>query len=106
MRPHSSVGRPGRSSIFSRRRLYVSSVVIAAFICLMADLNAYKKLEARRRMILSGIEWYRARPEVNSPMVDPLVEQVIPEEKAAEKAILTQAIQKRIYSLPPKQEIR
>jgi hypothetical protein len=97
---------PGRSSIFSRRRLYVSSVVIAAFICLMADLNAYKKLEARRRMILSGIEWYRARPEVNSPMVDPLVEQVIPEEKAAEKAILTQAIQKRIYSLPPKQEIR
>jgi hypothetical protein len=39
-------------------------------------------------------------------MVDPLVEQVIPEEKAAEKAILTQAIQKRIYSLPPKQEIR
>jgi hypothetical protein len=57
-------------------------------------------------MILSGIEWYRARPEVNSPMVDPLVEQVIPEEKAAEKAILTQAIQKRIYSLPPKQEIR
>ena len=94
-----------RSPTFSRRRFYTTSVVIAVGICLVADISAYKKLAARRRMVLSGIEFYRANPEVNSPMVDPLVEKTVPREKALERAILTQAIQKHIYTLPPEQEI-
>jgi hypothetical protein len=94
-----------RSPTFNRRRFYTTSVVIAVGICFAADVSAYKKLEARRRMVLSGIEFYRASPEVNSPMVDPLVEKTVPREKALEHAILTQAIQKHIYTLPPKQEI-
>jgi hypothetical protein len=94
-----------RSPTFSRRRFYTTSVVIAVGICLVADVSAYKKLAARRRMVLSGIEFYRANPEVNSPMVDPLVEKTVPREKALERAILSQAIQKHIYTLPPEQEI-
>ena len=94
-----------RSSRFNSRRYYVTSVAIAAAICFMADLNAYKKLEARERMILSGIEFYRAQPSVNSPMVDPLVEETVPGEKAVEQAILTRAIQNHIYTLPPSQNI-
>jgi hypothetical protein len=57
-------------------------------------------------MVLSGIEFYRACPEINSPMIDPLVERASPKEKAIEQTILTRAIQERIYALPPKQEIR
>ena len=94
-----------RSPTFSRRRFYTTSVVIAVGICLVADVSAYKKLAARRRMVLSGIEFYRANPEANSPMVDPLVEKTVPREKALERAILSQAIQKHIYTLPPEQEI-
>jgi hypothetical protein len=97
---------PSRSPAFNRRRFYITAVVIAAGICSIADVNAYKKLESRRRMVLSGIEFYRAKPEVNSPMVDPLVERAFPGEKAVEQGILTEAIQKHIYALPPKQEIR
>jgi hypothetical protein len=97
---------PSRSATFNRRRFYVASVVIAAGIFSMADVSAYKKLEARRRMVLSGIEFYRAKPEVNSPMVDPEVERLFPEEKTLEQVILTKSIQEGIYTLPPPQEIR
>ncbi len=97
---------PRRLPRFNRRRFYITSVVIAAGICFIADLGAYQKLGARRRMVLSGIEFYRARPEVNSPMIDPLVEATFPKEKAIEQGILTRAIQEHIYTLPPKQEIR
>jgi hypothetical protein len=55
-------------------------------------------------MIISGIESYRANPEVNSPMIDPRVEIEVPSEKASEREILTMVIQKHIYDLPPKQE--
>ena len=57
-------------------------------------------------MVLSGIELYRANPEANSPMVDPAVEQLFPEEKSAEQAILNRAIQEHIYTLPPKHDPR
>ncbi len=97
---------PRRSSTFNRRRFYVASVVIAIGICFMADVSAYEKLGARRRMVLSGIELYRAEPEVNSPLVDPIMESAFPKEKAVEQAILTKAIQEHIYALPPKQKIR
>jgi hypothetical protein len=97
---------PRRLSGFSRKGFYITTVVIAAGLCFIADLSAYQKLGARRRMVLSGIEFYRARPEVNSPMIDPLVERTFPKEKANEQVILTRAIQERIYTLPPKQEIR
>jgi uncharacterized membrane protein len=97
---------PRRFSGFRRKGFYITSVVIAAAICFMADLGAYQKLGARRRMVLSGIEFYRACPEINSPMIDPLVERASPKEKAIEQTILTRAIQERIYALPPKQEIR
>jgi hypothetical protein len=95
-----------RSSTFNRRRFYVTSVVIAVAICFMADVSACKKLGARRRSVLSGIEFYRAKPEVNSPMIDPVVAIVSPKEKDFEQAMLTNAIQKHIYTLPPKREIR
>jgi hypothetical protein len=96
---------PSRSSTFNRRQFYTASVVIAAGIFLIADRSAYKHLGARRRMVLSGIEFYRAKPEANSPMVDPEVERLFPKEKAFEQAILTETIQDGIYTLPPKQEI-
>jgi hypothetical protein len=97
---------PGCWPGFSRRRFYVTSILLAAGMCFLVNANAYKELGARRRMVLSGIELYRANPAVNSPMVDPAMDKLYPEEKAAEHAILNRAIQEHIYTLPPKQDVR
>jgi len=51
-------------------------------------------------MILAGIEHYRSNPDVNSPMIDPLVRLVYPLEEAFERETLTRAIEQRIYTLP------
>ena len=37
--------------------------MLAVCICVLADIHAYKKLGARRQMVLSGIALYRANPE-------------------------------------------
>jgi hypothetical protein len=97
---------PSRWPGFNQRRFYVTSILLAAGMCVLVDMDAHKELGARRRMVLSGIEFYRANPEVNSPMVDPVMDRSYPEEKQAEHAILYRAIQEHIYTLPPKQDIR
>jgi hypothetical protein len=96
---------PKHSTNFNLRRFYIASAVVTGGIFLIANVNAYKKLGVRRRMVLSGIEYYRANPEVNSPMVDPEMERDFPKEKAFEQVILTKVIQKGIYNLPPEQKI-
>jgi len=94
------------SAAFNRRRWYVASVVFAVVFCSLADARAYKHLGIRRRMVLSGIELYRANPKDNSPMINPEVERVAPEERMLEQVILSEAIEKQIYRLPPKQDTR
>lgn len=94
---------PGRSATFDRRRFYATAIVIAAGLGVTANIYAYTGLGERRRMALAGIELYRARPDINSPMIDPRIERAYPGEKAFEQNVLTEAIQKKIYSLPPKQ---
>jgi hypothetical protein len=74
-------------------------------MCVSVDRNAYQLLGVRRRMVVSGIEWYRANPQANSPMVDPLVDRLFPQEKEREHDILNEAIQEHIYTLPPRQDI-
>jgi hypothetical protein len=96
---------PGRWPGFDRRRFYATSILAAAAMFFLVDVDAYKELGARRRMILTGIALYRANPEVNSPMVDPVMDKLYPEEKAAEQAILNKAIQEHIYTLPPEQNV-
>ena len=56
-------------------RFYVTSIVLAVGFLCSADLDAYKILQTRRLSILSGIESYRANPQVNSPLNNPQVEQ-------------------------------
>jgi hypothetical protein len=97
---------PRRWPGFNRRVFYMISLLLAVGMCVSVDLNAYQLLGARRRMVLSGIELYRANPQANSPMVDPRVVGLFPQEKASEHAILNQAIQEHIYTLPPRQDIR
>jgi hypothetical protein len=97
---------PDRWPTFNRRRFYLACLMLAVCICLLADLHAYMKLGARRQMVLSGIELYRANPEINSPMIDQNLLKGFPEERVYEQEALTNAIQKHIYTLPPKQEIR
>jgi hypothetical protein len=95
-----------RWSIQNRMRFYVACVVISVALCAILDVMAYSKLGARRHMVLTGIEFYRAQPPVNSPMIDPLVEKVAPAEKTIERNALTRAIQEHIYTLPPQQSIQ
>jgi hypothetical protein len=90
----------------SRKLFYVVCLVLAFNLCLLADIYAYKNLGARRQMVLSGIEFYRANPQVNSPMIDPIFLRSLAEERAYEQRALTNAIQMHLYTLPPKQETR
>jgi hypothetical protein len=92
---------PSRLIALNRKRFYVVSIVLAVVFCLVSDMLAYLHLERRRQMVLSGMENYRANPEVNSPMVDPQVVKAHPEEAAFERATLTRAIRQHVYTLPP-----
>jgi hypothetical protein len=97
---------PERWPAWDRRRFWTISTVLALCLFLLADIHAYRKLGERRRMVLSGIELYRADPQVHSPMVDPKLLRGDPEEASREQDALTRAIQRHVYVLPPKQEIR
>jgi hypothetical protein len=93
---------PSHSTAFTRRRVYATSVALAIALCLVGDLAAHKHLSAQRRMVQTGMERYRDSPEVNSPMINPEVIAVAPEEAAFERDTLTRAIQNHIYTLPQK----
>jgi hypothetical protein len=95
-----------RWSLRGRKRFYAASVVAAVMLCVLADINAYRYLSERHRMILRGIEMYRANPDANSPMIDPRILKAYPGEDLFEQRTLTGAIQKHLYTLPPRREIR
>jgi hypothetical protein len=97
---------PNRWPAISRKLFSVVCLVLAFSLCLTADIYAYRSLGTRRQMVLSGIELYRANPEANSPMIDPIFLRGFPEERAYERRALTNAIQMHLYTLPPKQETR
>jgi hypothetical protein len=97
---------PERWPAFHRRRFRLISTVVAFCLCLLADVHAFNKLGQRRRMVLSGIELYRADPLVHSPMVDPNLLRGDPEEASREQDALTRAIQRGVYVLPAKPEMR
>ena len=88
---------PGQDS----RRFYWGATALAVCFFLGANLHAWHKLSARRQMVLAGLEFYRAQPRLHSPMVDARIEIAAPQEKAFEQRVLTQAIEQRIYTLPP-----
>ena len=96
----------GRWSSLNRKRFYLACLVVAAGMCFLADVHAYRKLGERRRMVLTGVELYRADPQVNSPLIDPLILKAYPGEDLVEQRALTKAIHERIYMLPPKQDLR
>jgi hypothetical protein len=91
---------PDRRVTFDRRRFYAACLVLSVSICFLADVHAYKKLAARRQMILAGIEFYRANPDKNSPMNDPNLENGFEKERVYERDTLTKAIQQHLYTLP------
>lgn len=95
---------PGRFPGLDRRRFDLASLVVILGVWLTANVSAYRHLAARRQMVFAGIELYRAAPQTNSPMIDPLVEQLYPQEMKRERDILTKALQAGVYVLPPKQE--
>ncbi len=96
----------GHWATFNRKRFYVACLGLGVCICLLADIHAYGKLGARRQMVLTGIELYRADPEANSPMIDQNLLIGFPAEREYEQKALTKAIQKHVYTLPPKGETR
>jgi hypothetical protein len=85
----------------SLKRVYSISLALSVVIFVGGSFQANRKLEARRQMVYSGLEFYRSNPAVNSPMIDPLVELLFKEERPLEKKALTEAIQAGVYTLPP-----
>jgi hypothetical protein len=90
----------------SLKRVYSISLALSAVIFIFGNFQADRKLEIRRQMVYSGLEFYRSNPAVNSPMIDPLVELLFKEERPLEKKALTEAIRAGIYTLPPEPIVR
>jgi hypothetical protein len=87
----------------NQNRFYAVSVFLALVFCLMSDKQANLHLKERREMVLAGMEHYRENPEVNAPTIDPQLTKYYPDQPAAERIILNQAIQEKVYALPPAQ---
>ena len=83
-----------------RKWFYATATVAAAAFCFVADVHAYHKLAERRSMVLAGMVHYCANPALNSPSIDPLVARTIPHEPAFERSMLTESIQRGIYTDP------
>jgi hypothetical protein len=92
---------PTRSAAFTRKRVCMVSIVLAAVLCLTSDIVAYGHLKQRRERVLSGLENYRANPPVNTPMNDPETRQAAPSEEGFERDTLNRAIAGHTYTLPP-----
>ncbi len=92
---------PARWPRFRSTYYYATAIFLAVCYCAAADVHAWKKLSQRRQMVLAGLASYRRQPAVNSPMVDANIDIAAPGERAYEREILTRAIAKGLYSLPP-----
>jgi hypothetical protein len=88
-----------------QKRFYVAAVSAAAILCCGSQLAAIKHLGARRAMVLSGMEYYRCDPRVNSPMIDPVIARYAPPEQAGELMRMNQAVQLGIFVLPTSREL-
>jgi hypothetical protein len=91
---------PTRSAAFSRKRIRTVSIVLAGVLCLTSDIVAYGHLKQRRDMVISGLENYRANPQVNTPLNNPETRQASPSEEGYERDILNRAIAGHVYTLP------
>jgi hypothetical protein len=91
---------PTRSAVFSPKRIYTVSIVLAAILCLVSDITAYRHLKQRRDMVIGGLENYRANPQVNTPLNNPETRQASPSEEAYERDTLNRAIAGHVYTLP------
>jgi hypothetical protein len=89
-----------RSKAHNLKRFYAVTTVFAAILSVSSIGLAYVNLGRRREMVLSGIEKYRANPEVNSPMNDPQTKEADPNEEAFQRDTLNQAIAAHVYTLP------
>ncbi len=83
-----------------RKRFYTTCILLTVGVLIVADYSAHNHLSMRRGMILSGLDHYKRNPGRNSPTIDPKVAEYKPDEPEFERAVLTTAIEQRIYSLP------
>jgi hypothetical protein len=94
-----------QESALSQKRFYIGSLVVAVIIFVWGTMQANRKLESRREMVYKGLAFYRSNPAVNSPMIDPMVELNLKQEKQIEKVALNDALRAGIYTLPSPQEV-
>ena len=97
---------PGWVHPLTLKRLHAAALVCALLFCIAGDVIGYWNLGERRQMVLTGIEQYRANPEMNSPMIDPRVLVIVPGEAEYERWELTRALRNHLLVLPPRQGSR
>ena len=94
---------PDRIFFLNVKRFYAVSILLALCFFLLSNEQANFHLKQRRDMVLAGMERYRSSPEVNAPTIDPELAKYYPDEPASERVILNQAIQEKVYTVPPSQ---
>ncbi len=90
----------GRVAAGTFRRFQIAAVACSVLFFAAGSVKGNQKLGERRAMVLAGMEHYRANPQVNSPIIDPNVLQLIPEEPEFERIELNKALDEDLLVLP------
>jgi hypothetical protein len=97
---------PSRVPQLTRKRLFVASVVCGVVFFVAGNAVGYRRLGERRALVLAGMQHYLTNPEVNSPMIDPNVLKVAPQEAELERIELNDAVRNHLVVLPSRGNLR
>jgi hypothetical protein len=81
------------------KRLYGSALICALLFFIMGDAIGFVRLRERKQMVLTGIELYKANPEMNSPTIDPRILAGYPADAELERVELTEALRNHLLRL-------
>jgi len=89
----------------TRKHFLQLVIALSVLFYLQADIRAYRHLNARREMVVTGLKYYRLNPYVNSPQVNPAVDKLVPDETPFELNMLNQVTREHLYTVPSEQEL-
>jgi hypothetical protein len=89
----------GRVSGSTLKRFSIAAIACSFLFFAAGIFKGNQRLSERRAIVLAGMAHYRANPELNSPMIDPIVLEYWPEEPEFERIELNSALRDHLLVL-------
>jgi hypothetical protein len=81
------------------KRFSIAAIACSFLFFAAGIFKGNQRLSERRAIVLAGMAHYRANPELNSPMIDPIVLEYWPEEPEFERIELNSALRDHLLVL-------